>query len=212
MAESLLERQVTLLETLDRVLNRGVVVAGDVTLSVADVDLIHVGLRLLLCSVETAREWRVPSALSHPHLSPQTSSSSALPPPTLSRPAPGNRTTSPTARPMSDARWDRDDTLRDVARELGHVAGALPRRIDASPDQAAQGLAKLVLTLIELLRRLLERQAVRRIEAGSLSPEEIERMGVTFMRLEERMAELKAHFGLSDDDLNLSLGPLGDLM
>ncbi|MBI4410049.1 MAG: gas vesicle protein [Gemmatimonadetes bacterium] len=66
--ESLLERQVTLLETLDRVLNRGVVVAGDVTLSVADVDLIHVGLRLLLCSVETAREWRVPGTfpLSHP--------------------------------------------------------------------------------------------------------------------------------------------------
>ena len=66
--ESLLERQVTLLETLDRVLNRGVVVAGDLTLSVADVDLIHVGLRLLLCSVETAREWRVPGTLplSHP--------------------------------------------------------------------------------------------------------------------------------------------------
>jgi hypothetical protein len=66
--ESLLERQVTLLEILDRVLNRGVVVAGDVTLSVADVDLIHVGLRVLLCSVETAREWRVPGTLplSHP--------------------------------------------------------------------------------------------------------------------------------------------------
>ena len=67
-SESFLERQVTLLETLDRVLNRGVVVAGDLTVSVADVDLIHVGLRLLLCSVETAREWRVPGILplSHP--------------------------------------------------------------------------------------------------------------------------------------------------
>lgn len=62
--QSLLERQVTLLETLDRVLNRGVVVAGDLTVSVADVDLIHVGLRLLLCSVETAREWRVPGTFS----------------------------------------------------------------------------------------------------------------------------------------------------
>jgi hypothetical protein len=206
---------VTLLETLDRVLNRGVVVAGDLTLSVADVDLIHVGLRLLLCSVETA-----------------TTSRSALPPPTFSSPAPGPHTTSPTARPTSEPRWDGDDTLRGVALELEQVTGALPSRdnapwlpdrrgkpawlpggrIDADPEKVEQGLAKLVLTLVELLRRLLERQAVRRIEAGSLSPEEIERMGVTFMRLEQRMAELKAHFGLSDDDLNLSLGPLGDLM
>lgn len=113
---------------------------------------------------------------------------------------------------MAESGSDREATLLGVARELEQMTGALPRRIDASPDQAAQGLAKLVLTLIELLRRLLERQAVRRIEAGSLSPEEIERMGVTFMRLEQRMAELKAQFGLSDDDLNLSLGPLGDLM
>ncbi|MBI4410047.1 MAG: gas vesicle protein K [Gemmatimonadetes bacterium] len=92
------------------------------------------------------------------------------------------------------------------------MTGALPRRIDASPDQAAQGLAKLVLTLIELLRRLLERQALRRIEAGCLSPEEIERMGVTFLQLEKKMAELRAHFGLKEEDLNVSLGPLGDLM
>ena len=69
-----------------------------------------------------------------------------------------------------------------------------------------------MLTLIELLRRLLEKQALRRIEAGSLTPEEIERMGVTFLRLEEKMAELQAHFGLTEGDLNLSLGPLGDLM
>lgn len=110
--------------------------------------------------------------------------------------------------------WDRDqdETLTDVARELKRVTEALPRRMDANPERVEQDLAKLVLTLVELLRKLLEHQAVRRIEAGSLSSEEIERMGVTFMKLERKMAELKAHFGLSDDDLNLSLGPLGDLM
>jgi hypothetical protein len=69
-----------------------------------------------------------------------------------------------------------------------------------------------VLTLIELLRELMERQALRRIDDGSLSEEEIERLGRTFMALSERMDELKEAFDLSDEDLNLNLGPLGDLM
>jgi hypothetical protein len=75
-----------------------------------------------------------------------------------------------------------------------------------------QGLAKLVLTLIELLRGLMEKQAIRRIEGGSLTPDEIERMGLTFLRLEDKMAELTAHFGLKAEDLNLDLGPLGELL
>ena len=75
-----------------------------------------------------------------------------------------------------------------------------------------RGLAKLVLTLIELLRQLMERQALRRVEAGTLSEAEIERLGVTFLRLQQRMEELKAAFGLQGEDLNLNLGPLGDLM
>ena len=85
-------------------------------------------------------------------------------------------------------------------------------RLNADPAAVEQGLAKLVLTLIELLRRLLEKQALRRIEAGSLTDDEIERMGETFMLLERKMEELKAIFGLHDGDLNLNLGPLGDLM
>ena len=90
--------------------------------------------------------------------------------------------------------------------------GAVPRRINADPERVEQGLAKLILTLIELLRRLLEKQALRRIEGGSLTPEEIERMGLTFLRLEEKMAELKTHFGLEAEDLSLDLGPLGELL
>jgi hypothetical protein len=86
------------------------------------------------------------------------------------------------------------------------------RRIDADPEQVERGLAQLVLTLIELLRQLMERQALRRMEQGSLDDEQIERLGLTFMRLAQRMDELKAEFGLEDRDLNLDLGPLGTLM
>jgi hypothetical protein len=74
-----------------------------------------------------------------------------------------------------------------------------------------RGLAQLVLTLIELLRQLMERQAVRRIDAGDLTDDEVERLGQALMGLEQRMQELKDLFGLTDDDLNINLGPLGDL-
>jgi hypothetical protein len=89
---------------------------------------------------------------------------------------------------------------------------ALPRRIDADPERVERGLAQLVLTLIELLRQLMERQAVRRIDHGSLTDDEVERVGLAFMRLDERMDELKQEFGLEDADLNLDLGPLGRLL
>ena len=79
-------------------------------------------------------------------------------------------------------------------------------------EDLERGLAQLVLTLIELLRQLMERQAVRRIDAGGLSDEQIERLGQALMGLEQRMDELKDIFGLSDDDLNINLGPLGDLL
>jgi gas vesicle protein GvpK len=104
------------------------------------------------------------------------------------------------------------DALQDFADELTQVEPGLPRRINADQQNVEQGLAKLVLTLIELIRRLLEKQAIRRIEAGSLTDEEIERLGETFLKLEAKMAELKETFGLKDEDLNLNLGPLGDLM
>ncbi|HEY0392516.1 MAG TPA: gas vesicle protein K [Solirubrobacterales bacterium] len=96
--------------------------------------------------------------------------------------------------------------------ELDRLDGALRRRVNADRDELEKGLAQLVLTLIELLRQLLERQALRRIEGGSLTADEVERLGETFMLLEERMEELKETFGLEDEDLNLDLGPLGRLM
>ena len=102
--------------------------------------------------------------------------------------------------------------LGAVARELEQLRDVFPSRVNADPERVEQGLAQLVLTLIELLRQLMERQALRRMEAGTLSDEQIERMGSTFMKLAARMEELKAEFGLEDRDLNLNLGPLGDLL
>lgn len=104
------------------------------------------------------------------------------------------------------------DSLAHVADELRALDKPLPPHIDANPEEVERGLAKLVLTLIELIRQLLEKQAVRRIERGSLTEEEMERLGLTFFRLQQRMQELKVAFKLQDEDLNLNLGPLGDLM
>lgn len=102
--------------------------------------------------------------------------------------------------------------LETFAAELERARSALPSRVNADPHDVERGLARLVLTVIELLRRLMEQQAIRRIEAGSLTDEEVERMGQTFLKLEAKMAELKRTFGLDDEDLNLNLGPLGNLM
>jgi hypothetical protein len=92
------------------------------------------------------------------------------------------------------------------------LENALSRRINADPESVERGLAQLVLTVVELLRQLMERQALRRVDGGSLSDEEVERLGRTFMELDRRMAELREAFGLSEDDLNLDLGPLGRLL
>lgn len=96
--------------------------------------------------------------------------------------------------------------------ELERLDSSLRRRVNADREGLEKGLAQLVLTLIELLRQLMERQALRRIEGGSLSPDEVERLGQTFMLLEERMEELKEAFEIEDEDLNLDLGPLGRLI
>ncbi len=84
----------------------------------------------------------------------------------------------------------------------------VPERISADADSIENGLAKLVLSIIELVRRLLEKQALRRMDAGNLTDEEIERLGSALMKLEEKMAELQKTFGLSGEDLNMKLGPV----
>jgi hypothetical protein len=94
---------------------------------------------------------------------------------------------------------------------LHAIARSLPDRINADPEHVEQGLARLVLTVVELLREVLEHQAIRRMDGGTLSDEEIERLGLALLKLNHRMGELKATFGLTDEDLNIDLGPLGRL-
>jgi hypothetical protein len=100
----------------------------------------------------------------------------------------------------------------EFVEELRRVTDSLPAHINIDAQSVEQGLAKLVLTLIELIRRLLEKQAVRRMEGGGLTPEQVEELGLALMKLEAKMQELKAQFGLADEDLNLDLGPVGRLI
>ncbi|MEU5725709.1 gas vesicle protein K [Micromonospora sp. NPDC047738] len=113
-------------------------------------------------------------------------------------------------------------TGRDEAAELAAALGEpqwqaprvrpLDRRLAVDQDSVERGLASLVLTIIELLRQLMERQALRRVDLGDLTEEQVERIGTTLMALEEQMIHLREHFGLSPEDLNLDLGPLGPLL
>ena len=105
-----------------------------------------------------------------------------------------------------------DTELEELRREVERLRGILPERVDVDPDDVERGLAKLVLALVEFLRRLLERQAVRRLEGGTLTDDEVERMGLALMRLEQKVHEMARAFGLDPAELNLGLGPLGKLL
>src|SRR5438128_1784504 len=102
--------------------------------------------------------------------------------------------------------------VADLKRQLQAAASGQQERIDCTPETIEQGLAKLVLTLIELLRRLLERQAIRRMEGGTLNEQQVEEMGLALMKLEQKIHELTAAFNLKPEDLNLDLGPIGKLL
>lgn len=103
----------------------------------------------------------------------------------------------------------REEQSTDVALEA--LARALPDRINADPEHVENGLARLVLTVIELLREILEHQAIRRMDGGTLTEVQVEQLGLALLKLNERMDELKTTFGLTDEDLNIDLGPLGRL-
>jgi hypothetical protein len=99
-----------------------------------------------------------------------------------------------------------------LANELREITEALPGRIDIDPDAVGRDLARLVLTLIELLRRVVEHQAIRRMDDPELSEEQVEKMGLALLRLEEKMEEIREVFGLAPEDLNIDLGPLGKVL
>lgn len=99
----------------------------------------------------------------------------------------------------------------DLEIQLNELSKSLPKRINAEPASAGQDLGRLVLTLVDVIRKVLEHQAVRRMDSGTLTPEEVERLGLALLSLNGRMDELKTAFGLSEDDLDIDLGPLGRL-
>ena len=222
-------KRMTLLELLDRLLGTGVVVDGKVLLSVADVDLVYVGLRMVLSSVATLEQHAgEQKPESHPSGEDQAEvfrpARRGLAYPSDSLPATEDSTgvnghVTPTSEQASVGSRQAPDRLLDSLRPpvptsqpAAHDTPAGRPRLDIDPEKVERGLAKLVLTIVELLRRLMESQAVRRMDQGTLTDEEIERLGQAFSLLEARMEDLKKVFGLEDEELNLDLGPIGKLM
>ena len=112
---------------------------------------------------------------------------------------------------MTDAAPDLGDAFAAAARAAARGVAGPSGRLDLDPERVERDLARLVLAVLEFLRRLMELQAIRRMERGALAPEEEERLGLALMRAEARLAELAAAFGLAPEDLSLDLGPLGRL-
>jgi hypothetical protein len=191
------EPRVELSEVLNHILDKGVVLKGEVMLAVADIDLIQLDLGLLLTAVESATR------------RPRVSGARTL---GLAAPRAESRAEASSGSTMESQVVESLDAPGDAAvAPLQSVAESLPQRLNTDPDKVENGLAKLVLTLIEVLRKVLEHQAVRRMEGGHLSDAEIEKLGVALLRLNDRMQEMKGIFGLTDDDLQIDLGPLGKL-
>lgn len=198
--ESLSDEPLELSDLLNTALDKGVVVHGEVMLAVADVDLVKLNVGLLLSALETiesrhasGRRARLSAAFGAPDLHPAEARLAAA--------------LQPAAEGQAAA------SCGEVAggghAELEAAAPNLPSRINADAAGPESGLARLVLTLIEVLRKVLEHQAVRRMDGGRLSEAEVERLGLALSRLNDRMQELKGVFGLSDEDLQIDLGPLG---
>ncbi|HZQ36529.1 MAG TPA: gas vesicle protein GvpJ [Dehalococcoidia bacterium] len=193
----------SLVDAVDLLLNRGALLSGDATLSLAGVDLVYVGLNLLITSVETMQQ----HGLAPGPGAPARLQAAAAPP--LAGRMPGAAVPHPTTV---------DPLAGQTAGTEPHSptrAAALERLVEqagAGGERPEQGLARLVLALVELLRQLLERQAVRRMESGTLAEADVERMGLALRELEQTMTVLRESFGLSAEDLDLDLGPLGRLL
>ena len=169
----------TLVDALDKILETGAVISGEVMLKVADVDLVFLGLRLILTSVSKAEE--------------------------LSGGKFGGTEKELTSEDV--------EYMEKLQREIKKAQENIPRLIDLdSPRKAEQGLAKLVLTLVELIRKLMEKEAFRRVKKGTLSPVEVQKLGLSLKAVKLKIKELQAVFGLADEELNLDLGPLGNLI
>lgn len=191
----------TLVGLLDGLLDGGVHVAGDLVIGLADVELIRVALRLLVASEDTARRTGIAGPTDRPAA---TTAGARQPRGSHARGIPS----------QSDSAGARRSRLPGQLppQRAAPLASTDPSSVDAADrERLIQGVSQLVLTVVELIRDLIERQAIRRVEAGSLTDDQVERLGVALQALEERMEEVKEVFGVGDEDLNLDLGPLGKL-
>jgi hypothetical protein len=195
-----------LCEALDRLLATGVVALGELKISVADVDLIYVGLQLVVKSIETGRardstfdDWPKPRRVAHRGPLEKTVAEAGRP----KYESYGSSRSSPTLGGESgtDSRLSTRLDEPTAPKPAGH-----------GPDKDGGGLGKLVLTLVKVLHKLLKLQALRRMEAGSLSVAEMEGLGVTLMRQAQEIERMTKELGLQPEDLNLDLGPLGKLL
>ena len=172
------EERVTLIDALDKVIEKGAVLDGELAIRVADVDLIFIGLKLLITSISRAETMKL--GLGQENVKP--------------------------------SRED-EEYIRSLEKEIEKAEKNLPKIIEASdPEKAEKGIAQLVLTLVKLIKDLMYRETKRRIKKGNLSGVEIQKLGLTFKALDKKIEELRAVFGLSDEELNLDLGPLGNLL
>ena len=179
MGRSPASERVTLVEALDKVLEKGAVINGDVVIRVADVDLVYLGLRLILTSVSKAEELSGKSF----------------------------------SNPDKELTPEDMEYIQKLQREIKRAEENIPKLIDlGNPKKAEQGLAKLVLTLVELIRKLLEKESYRRVKRGALSPVEIQKLGLSLKAIKKKIKEIQVIFGIEDEELNLDLGPLGNLM
>ncbi|MEW6003618.1 MAG: gas vesicle protein GvpJ [Nitrospirota bacterium] len=171
--------KVTLVDALDKVLERGAVINGDAVIRVADVDLVFLGLRLILTSVSRAEEVSGKSF----------------------------------SNPDKELTPEDIDYIERLQREIKKAEENIPKLINAnSPGDTEQGLAKLVLILVELIRKLMEKEAFRRVKRGTLSSAEVQKLGLSLKAVKKKIKEVQTIFGIEDEELNLDLGPLGNLM
>ena len=194
--------QLSLADALDRILHRGVSLQGNLTIGLADVDLLFLDLRLLLGSVDTIWPEGPPPPLP---VQPRTES---LPPPSVAPLAPptlGPFESEPTGAPASPTPPD----TRTVAEKPQPDAPAALIEAAHEPSErgssTAQGLVRLVLTVVKLLHDVLERQAVRRMEAGRLTDGQIENLGAALAAQANEILKLQRQFGFSEKDLSLAL-------
>ena len=126
------------------------------------------------------------------------------------RPARATARRAPRVARLASVEVEELDSMRGELERLARSAA--PPRWNADPEDVRRSVAKLVLTLVEFIRQLLERQAIRRMDAGTLTPDQTEAVGLALMRLEETVRDIAKQFGLAPEDLNLDLGPVGKLM